>query len=144
MSSFKDTKYGDLTGQEIERDVQLTFSGLDSLEGSPLEVQGNFSVPSNKLTTLKHGPKEVSGNYYANSNDLVSLEGGPQKVYGTFFINDNPKLRNPKLQIVKYGIKASSYKTDEENFSFKEIEHLFGLDKRVTRASMRTLLGLDK
>lgn len=144
MTTFKDTSYGDMTGQTTKEYIKCNFNALTSLEGAPEVVENTFACSSNRLTSLLHGPKYVSRDYWANSNDLVSLEGGPLSVRGTFTIRDNPTLLKPLDQIVKYNIRAKEYKTDEGTYTWEEVSHLFELNQRVTRPSMRTLLGLKK
>ena len=145
---FKDTKYGDLTGQTYNGNkfgINVNQEPIPSLEGSPKEViDGYFSCDRTNITNLVGGPEKVDGSYYCRENKkLTSLEGGPKKCE-EFYCSGNPKLNNVKEQIAKYNIKANFYRTDEGDFTYDDIKHLFTLDKRVTRASMRTLLGLDK
>jgi len=79
---FKDTKYGDLTGQTYKGDIYVSNLGLTSLEGAPKSVKGYFYCYDNpKLTSLKGAPKNVGGGFYCHHNSkLMSLEGAPKSV----------------------------------------------------------------
>lgn len=152
MRTVKDTKYGYSANKRYDSSVRLDNANLDSLEGSPSEVMGDFEVAYNRLTTLTHAPKEIKGDFCCNDNILTSLEGAPEfvagnfncfgnqltslkgmkptsanskldwNVFGTFNCSENPHLKNPKEQIIKYQIKADDYITDEGRFKFTEIE----------------------
>ena len=123
---FKDTEFGDLTGQVYDGTITLNGVGLTSLEGAPKEVKGAFCVPNNKLKSLEHCPTKISGALWCKGN-LFGME-------------------EFKREIVKYKIIASNYiNSDKESDFYKEKAlELMKTDKRVTRPSMRTLLGLDK
>jgi len=56
-------------------DYIAMMCGLESLEGSPDEVSGNFLVGSNNLTSLEHSPNVVKGLYDCSNNKLKSLDG---------------------------------------------------------------------
>ena len=58
MKTFKDTGYGDLTGAVYQGDIYVYKRDLDSLEGSPREVDGNFGCDFNNLYSLKELPKK--------------------------------------------------------------------------------------
>jgi len=45
---FKDTKYGDLTGQNYKGNIIVRNMKLTSLEGAPQTVEGSFDCSSNK------------------------------------------------------------------------------------------------
>ncbi len=49
--------------------------GLESLEGSPEEVYGDFIVVNNKLTSLEGSPNKVGGQYDCSDNKLENLTG---------------------------------------------------------------------
>lgn len=144
MRAFKDTKFGDLTGQIYSKSINLNNANITSLEGCPKDVKGNFEVSNNRLETLKHAPKEVLNDFYCNDNVLTSLEGAPEfvggdfncfgnqlttlkgikpvdptdefawNVFGTFNCSENPHLKNQKEQIIKFQVKADSYITDDD------------------------------
>ena len=77
---FKDTKYGDLTGQVYNGDIYIIKKGLTSLEGCPKEVvKGSLWVQDNKITKLDFFPEKVDVVVVAN-NPLESLKGLPDSV----------------------------------------------------------------
>ena len=127
MKTFSDTKYGNLTGEVYNGNIDVRDTNISSLKGSPRTVYGSFNCSS-----LKH---------------LTSLEYAPKEISGTFFCTNSP-IVNAREQIIKYQIKADTYYTSDEMFFYQEIEQALKdadkLDKRVVRKSMRTLLGLDK
>jgi hypothetical protein len=87
---FKETKYGDLTGQVYSNKINCQDNQLKSLEGAPKEVgDGYFSCSNNQLTSLKGAPEKVGGDFYCYNNQLKSLEGAPQQVGGYFDCNNN-------------------------------------------------------
>ena len=88
---FKDTEYGDLTGQYFKGDLYVSDMGLTSLEGAPKTVTGIFSCKNNNLTSLKHCPSMIGGNFDCSNNQLTTLEGSPRSV-GTFFNCSNNQL----------------------------------------------------
>ena len=86
---FKDTKYGDLSGQHYDGNIDVSFLGLTSLKGAPKIVQGEFNCSNNKLISLKGAPEIVRGNFICSYNFLKSLEGAPREVNGYFDCHDN-------------------------------------------------------
>lgn len=86
---FKDTGFGDLTGQIYEGDIWVDHMGLTSLEGSPKKVHGDFVIRGNKLTSLKFSPREISGDLNALDNQIKSLIGGPTVVGAVYNVRDN-------------------------------------------------------
>lgn len=63
---------------------------LETLEGCPQYVGGDFVVKSAGLKSLVGGPQKVIGDYVVSYNpELKSLKGGPQEVKGNFVVNDN-------------------------------------------------------
>ena len=88
---FSDTKYGDLSGQDITiKSINIAEMGIDDLTGSPEIVRGNFFCYKNNVTSLKNAPREIYGNTYFGRNMLTSLEGDLETVVGNFSISDNP------------------------------------------------------
>ena len=127
---FKDTEYGDLTGKVYN----------DSI-----------SVPKN-VTSLEGCPKEVIGSYFSctDNPNLKSLEFAPKIISGQFACYDIG-VDDILGEIIKYQIKAKNYYIRNNGKwmhpDFEEIQDKFdaeGINKRVKRKSMRTLLGLDK
>jgi hypothetical protein len=86
---FKDTEYGDLTGQTYDDTIDCRDKRLTSLEGAPQKVGGYFVCSTNQLTSLEGGPREVGGGFNCDSNQLTSLEGAPKKVGGYFVCSAN-------------------------------------------------------
>jgi len=86
---FKDTKYGDLTGQNYKRNIDVSDMKLTSLEGAPQIVQGNFDCNNNNLTTLEGAPQIVQGYFSCRINNLTSLKGAPELVNGNFYCQQN-------------------------------------------------------
>ena len=86
---FRDTEYGDLSGQVYSNKISCRDKQLTSLNGAPIEVGGYFDCNNNQLTSLKGAPKEVRGDFHCNNNQLTSLEGAPQKVGGYFVCSNN-------------------------------------------------------
>jgi len=74
---FKDSTYGDLSGQVYNGNIDISDMGISSLEGSPMVVEGDFNCSWNDLTTLEDGPKFVTGKYDCSNNMLTSLESSP-------------------------------------------------------------------
>lgn len=127
MKTFSDTKYGNLTGEVYNGNIDVRGTDISSLKGSPRTVYGSFNCGSLKhLTSLEYAPKEISNTFHCTNSGIV----------------------DGKAQIIKYQIKADTYYTNEEVLFYNEIEKEMeaanNLDKRVVRKSMRTLLGLDK
>jgi len=77
---FKDTKYGNLSGQTCKGDIDVSDLGLTFLEGAPKNVTGYFNCSYNsKLTSLEGAPKSVSGYFSCTNNiSLKSLKGAPK------------------------------------------------------------------
>lgn len=125
MRTFKDTKYGDLTGQKYDTvhfGINVNDEMLTSLEGSPNEVTAYFSCDKNRFTSLKYAPKIIGG---------------------TFYCRLNKGLKNVKKQIIDNGILAKGgYKTDEGDFTYDEIVKEISINKKITSKGFRTLLGL--
>ena len=124
---FKDTKYGDLTGQTYDGDISVAYKKLTSLEGAPEIVNGNFDCSYNKLTSLKYtpykvdgyfncsrnqltsledGPETVEGFFDCSRNQLISLKGAPEEVKGFFYCSDNPLTQSEVDKLVKIHIKG--------------------------------------
>ena len=59
-------------------------SGVNSLEGSPKTVDGNFDCSKTNITSLKHTPVKVGKNFECRGCNLTSLEGAPKSIGGNF------------------------------------------------------------
>jgi len=69
--------------------INVSDSGLTSLDGAPKEVVGYFYCDNNKLTSLSGAPDKVGGHFDCSSNKLTSLTGAPDKVVGHFSCYNN-------------------------------------------------------
>lgn len=146
MKTIKDTDYGDLTGKKYTGNIDLYKQGIESMEGFPDMITGDLLMQGNNLKSLKGSPRYVGGDCYFDTNDIESLEGAPKEIGGKFSCQRN-YVKNSIEQICKYQIKAKGYFISEQNnaVEFEEIEEQFNnfkLNNRVTRPSMRKLLGL--
>ena len=138
--------WADNTGKTLTHALRVPNENLESLKGSPKIIKGDFIVANNLLKTLQYGPEKVIGgcDYDCSENQLTSLEFGPKLVEGTFKCTKN-NIRDPYEEICKHQINASAYITDIGYITFADIEEDFNkykLNNRVTRPSMRKLLGL--
>ena len=61
----------------IQGDVDISNSGLRSLEGSPREVYGNMNIANNPLTSLAGCTKKITGVLNITGIEFQSLEGLP-------------------------------------------------------------------
>jgi len=86
---FKDTKYGDLSGQDYKGDISVIGMQLTSLEGAPKTVNGYFYCSENMLFSLKGAPKNITSNFDCSKNKLKTLEDGPEEVKSFYFCNYN-------------------------------------------------------
>lgn len=126
IKTFKNTQFGDLTGQHWTKGISVTDTKLDSLEGAPAKVSGNFYCNNNNLVSLKHAPTEIEGAFYCKDNNIV----------------------NVKKQIIENRIRAEGYVTDDGTYYFSDIEKEFNayvpLETSVKSRGFRKLLGLNK
>ena len=90
---FKDTHYGDLTGQVYKGSINVKGMKLTSLEGAPRIVHGDFSCVANPLETLEGGPEKDKGDFSCNSTNITSLKGAPEEVGGDFDCSKNKLTR---------------------------------------------------
>ncbi len=131
---FKDTIYGDLTGQKIIQDIKIN-DNLTSLEGSPEEINGDFNVRLNELTSLEGSPKIVDGDFRCDYNVLETLKGSPEIVTGDYCCSYNKKLtslegcsKNIFKSLIFEGIKAFKNK---EKIKQEIIKHQIKAKKYV-------------
>ena len=90
MSTFKESKYGDLTGQDVTvASLNLGGKNIDSLDGSPDIFRGTFNFNLNDLTSLEGSPTEIYGEAIFSDNMLDSLKGNLKAVIGNLNISDN-------------------------------------------------------
>lgn len=99
-------------------DFSCGWNKLTSLEGCPINIKGNFYCGYNKLTNLEFCPKVGINNFGCAHNNLTSLKGCPNIVRGSFFCENNNLI---SLQGCPEQIGDSFYcmdnpLTDIENF----------------------------
>lgn len=70
-------------------DVYIS-NDINSLEGVPIEVNGNFDCAAGYRKSLKYSPKKVTNNFDCSYNFLTSLKGGPEEVGGSYICSKNP------------------------------------------------------
>ncbi len=76
---------------KVDGDFLGSGMGFRSLKGSPEEVTGTFSVARNRnLETLEGAPLKVGGDFTAYGCNLVNLIGAPREVEGAFMVFNNP------------------------------------------------------
>jgi len=63
---------------------------LESLEGGPKIVNGDFRVGENKLNSLVGSPEVVRGKFICEYNDIKDLKGISLKLYGNLDLEGNP------------------------------------------------------
>lgn len=122
------------TGDFFCDGLQTRNTKLESLEGSPKKVIGNFDCTDNpNLISLKGSPKEVTGYFYCSRNDkLTSLEGAPEEISGNFHCADNKNLISLK-GAPKKGVE--DFYCDDN----PKITSLKGIHKQVTYIGGRFL-----
>jgi hypothetical protein len=69
-------------------------NGLQTLEGGPVEVGGNYYCNDNTLVSLKGAPQQVR-TFWCQRNKLETLENGPEEVDNEYNCSEN-KLRSLK------------------------------------------------
>jgi hypothetical protein len=116
---FKDTRYGNLTDQTYNGDINVSNIGLTSLEGAPKVVEGRFDCSYNYLTSLKGAPRIVKKHFYCDCNILNSLEGAPNIVKGYF------NCYNNKLVSLEYLPEDVTPQNVISDFSEKEVLEFF-------------------
>ena len=77
--SFFGVKFGNVT-----EDFDCLYTQLESLEGAPQKVDGNFVCSDNGLQSLAGAPQKVFGDFNCSDNGLQSLAGAPQEIGGEF------------------------------------------------------------
>ena len=133
--------------QEVYGAFECFRNMLTTLKGGPTMVTGDYSCSSNELTSLEGSPQTVGGDFNVSDNKLKTLKGAPSKIEGVFRCVNNPNLKNVKDEIINNNIRAMRYNTDEGTFTYDDFKEDFkriDTNKRVSRPSMRKLLGLDK
>ena len=67
--------------REIKGSFWIDDLEIESIEGSPEIVGGNFDCSKNKLKSLIGGPVRVGGFYNCSGNQLTSLEGVAKEIF---------------------------------------------------------------
>src|SRR5574343_1374438 len=62
---------------------------LKTLEGSPVEVNGNFFCGDNKLTSFEFAPKIIRGTLDCCNNNIKTFEHFPNFIKNHFFCDNN-------------------------------------------------------
>ena len=84
---FKDTEYGDMSGQHYEGDINIDSMGVSDWEGSPASIWGRLSAANNEFTTLVGMPEMKKGSSISlNDNPLGSLKGAKWTLIDDFGI----------------------------------------------------------
>lgn len=117
MIKFGDV-FSELTGMVYKGDIDSSKKDLDSLLGSPKEVDGEFLLHDNNLTSLKYAPKKVNGTFGCRRNKLKSLVGGPEFVNGSYYV------RNNHLSSIRGIAKTINGVLDLRGNKFKNIEDI--------------------
>jgi hypothetical protein len=72
-------------------EFDCTLNRITSLEGAPQHVGRSFDCSHNRLTSLEHCPKFVGLDFHCQSNQLSSLEHCPEAV-SDLFCMENPLI----------------------------------------------------
>jgi hypothetical protein len=93
--------------EKAEKNFSIWGNKLESLEGSPEIVGGDFDAERNPLKNLVGGPKKVGGDYKVGSfkYDLLSLDGAPEEVGGNFLFV-SPSSSNIKTNMGEYNLEG--------------------------------------
>lgn len=87
---------GTLEGSPRECDsFDCKGTSIKNLIGAPIKVR-NFEADASEITSLEGSPEEVSGNFSISKTYITSLVGGPKYVGGTFICNHAPLLTSLK------------------------------------------------
>ena len=81
--NLEELNFKNLNGMPpVGENIDVSRLGLESLEGSPKIVNGDFDCSANKLTNFIGGPEKVKGDFDFSQNQLTSLAGLPKaKLY---------------------------------------------------------------
>jgi len=115
--SFFGVKFGNVT-----EDFDCLYTQLESLEGAPQKVDGNFVCSDNGLQSLAGAPQKVFGDFNCSDNGLQSLAGAPQEVGGDFNCSFN------QLQ----SLEGAPRKIDGDfDCSYNQLQSLAGAPQKV-------------
>jgi hypothetical protein len=126
MFNFNDNLLTSLEGGpiEVQGDYDVYNNKLYTLKGGPIEVGRDFICNVNRLTSLEYGPKEVGMSYHCSLNRLTSLLGSPKHISDDFRCFDN------HLKSLDGGPIAVGGELNCKNNPIYEIYKLFGSYKR--------------
>ena len=60
--------------KEVKKDLRISDSNIESLEGCPEKVGGDFNASKNNLKSLKFAPKYIGKIFIVDENPLESLD----------------------------------------------------------------------
>jgi len=92
--TFAEIHGENLEGERYADGINVSRSGMTSLEGCPTYVRKFFTCTNNRLTSLKHGPRRVGEAFNVSENPLETLEGAPDFVNGDFILYKCNALRS--------------------------------------------------
>ncbi len=123
----------------MEKNINIKFQNLDKIPQQKKEINGDFDCSHNNLISLEGSPEIVLANFNCSYNNLTSLKYCPRVIYLAFDCTGNKNLKNIKEQVIKYGIKASIYRTDEGEFNYANVEKEIKQYKKQKLQEIRTL-----
>lgn len=68
MKSFKDTTYGDMTGQDYRGTIDIRGQGLDSWEGASTTFYGEFYAAEQCIKSLEYIEAAIK---YKGSEEII-------------------------------------------------------------------------
>jgi len=71
-------------------DFDISNNYLTSLEGCPVEVNGDFLCNNNRLVSLEYSPKIIRGEFVCEANNIKTFEYFPSFVRDGFHCVGNP------------------------------------------------------
>ena len=94
-------------------EVTGTFSvarnrNLETLEGGPLKVIGDFTAYNCNLQNLIGAPTEVGGDFHVFKNPLDSLKGMPKQISGSITLNYEPSLGMLRTLVAQKGVSFNT------------------------------------
>ena len=126
---------------------ETSKNSLESLEGGPEYVSGDYDCSSNKLVTLKGSPEDLDGGFHqkfiCSNNLLKNLEGfGDPEFNGHFQCTRNPltSLEGAPINIEpfnsvysgkSYGRKISYYGNKGVSGKVLELIHITMIENKV-------------
>jgi hypothetical protein len=96
---FKDMKKLPIVFGKVSDTFDIDYINLETLEGCPYEIGGNFHCTDASLLSLKGCPETIEGDMYLNCPYVESLEGISKTVKGKVTLGSIPNVK--KLIIPK-------------------------------------------